>query len=96
MPDNDAFFYAPAREFYEDEASEAEQEAIDRIVRNICETPGIDYQIKFSFPVPPAIFGLYADAEWWVVYHQRGNFTIGVLNIGRGKRAKARYGSEAK
>jgi hypothetical protein len=94
MPANDAFFYAPAREFYEDEASGDEQEAIDRIIRNICDNPGIDHQVKFYFPVPPAVFNLYADGEWWVVYHQRGNLAIGVLNIGRGRRSKARYGSE--
>lgn len=93
MPEIDAYFYSPAVEFYENEATAEEQDEIDRIIQNICENPGIDNQVKFWFPVSPAVFSLYADARYWVVYHQRNNFTIGVLNVGRGPQEDAQYPS---
>lgn len=91
MADLEPFAYGPAAEFYENEATSDEQDELDRIVGLICDNPGIDHQVKFWFPVPPVVFSLYAAGGWWVVYHQRSDFTIGILNIGRGERTSAHY-----
>jgi hypothetical protein len=82
MSDREAVAKISARESYE-ALDRDDQQALDRIIRNICEEPYIDPPVKVAFPVPPAVVILYNDREYWVVYHIADNRTIEVWNVGK-------------
>lgn len=83
MADREAVAKIAARESYES-LSREDQQAIDRIIRNICDDPYIDdTPIKSSFLVAPAVVTLYNDCEYWIVYHIVDNKTVEVWNVGK-------------
>jgi hypothetical protein len=83
MADRVAVAKLAAKESFE-AMSRQDQQALDRIVRNLCEDPTIAAPLKVKFDVPPAVVNLYNDLDYWVVYHLPDNRTVEVWNVGKG------------
>jgi hypothetical protein len=82
MADREAVAKRSARESYK-ALGQKDQQALDRIVRNLCADPNIDAPVKTKFDVPPAVVNLYNDLEYWVVYRLPDNRTVEVWNVGK-------------
>jgi hypothetical protein len=82
MADRKAVAKRSAREAYE-ALDRKDQQALDRIVRNLCEEPWIDAPVKTKFDVPPVVVTLYNDKQYWVVYHLPDNGTLEVWMVGK-------------
>lgn len=80
----EARLYTSARAFLHDEATEQERQEVGRIIDQLlCYDPWIDNRTKIAFPMPPAILTLYANNDFWILYHIANNTTIRIWNIGR-------------
>ena len=45
--------------------------------------PFVDGQSKFVWLAPPAVFRLWSDSEYWVIYRLDDSDTVHVYNIGK-------------
>jgi len=59
-----------------------DQERVRRLLSLIQADPHIDGVFKHVFPMPPAIYTVYDDPQWWIVYHLVGQ-GIRVVSITR-------------
>ena len=80
----DARLLGPARRFLEEDASPQEQKDIQRVINSVLRAnPNIDHITKTVIELPPAIFVLYDDGQFRIVYHHIHNREIRICNIGR-------------
>ena len=91
MADRKAFAKRSAREAFE-ALDHEDQQALDRIVRNLCEEPWIDPPVKMKFDVPPVVVQLYNDQHYWIVYHLPDNLTVEVWMVGKAPNPPRPYG----
>lgn len=53
------------------------------VLRNICEDPRIDDEVKFALPIgKDKYLTAYTDGRYVIIYHHLNNWTLSVLNIG--------------
>jgi hypothetical protein len=84
VPEIDAVFEEPARNFYDNVASDAERRRIDAIVVRLCSNPSIDDVAIFAFGVGiPDLDGrLYLDGEFRIAFRLANEWTMSILNMG--------------
>lgn len=89
---HDCVFLPGARRAY-DELAREEREQVDRLVELLCTDPRVDGVRTFDFPVPPAIFRLFHNGKWAVIYNVTAPFVIQIWTIARsepGRRPRLR------
>jgi len=72
--------FEAAEKFLDSLGDEAWHRCI-RLLDILAQDPKVDGRIKVFQPVPPAVFSLYADPEFWILYHIVRNVQVSVLNI---------------
>lgn len=60
-----------------------DRDAIDRIIRQLCDDPAINNETVFAFSVPPIILRLYQDERFHVVFELPHNEALRIHGIGR-------------
>jgi hypothetical protein len=84
MADRDAILLEPARDFY-NRCSSQEQQRLDRVLDDICDSPEPDYVLRFLLDAPPDFPFYYRDDEYVIVYEEVNAWTIEVWGIQRTK-----------
>ena len=74
--------FAPAKKFLA-QLDPADRQKVGRIIDSIlCYDPYIDGRTKIPIVFAPAVFTLYVDGDYWIVYRLVRNVEIHIYNIG--------------
>lgn len=72
-----------ALKFLDEQVTPEERKHIVEILEIIRNEPLVDGVTKFYFPAPPAVFTIYKEAEWWIIYYSPRESVLHIVNIGR-------------
>ena len=80
-----AKLHRPAEDFYVG-CNPDDRAELDRVIRNLCLDSQINNRTTYAFAMPPAIFVLYRDARFWIVFHLPNADSLVIYNIGHAER----------
>jgi hypothetical protein len=72
-----------ARKFLDERVTPEERKHIVEILEKIRDDPLVDGIKKFYFLAAPAVFTIYKEAEWWIIYYSPRENVLHIINIGR-------------
>lgn len=72
-----------ALKFLDEQVTSGERKYLVEILERIRNDPLVDGVTKFYFQAPPAVFTIYKEAAWWIVYYSPRENVINIINIGR-------------
>jgi hypothetical protein len=72
-----------ALRFLDKQTTPHEREHVIEILDRISNDPLPDGITKFYFLAAPAVFTIYKDAAWWVLYYSPRDNVLHIINIGR-------------
>ncbi len=72
-----------ALKFLDEQVTLEERKHLVEVLERIRNEPLVDGVTKFYFQAPPAVFTIYKEVKWWIVYYSPRENVIHIINIGR-------------
>ncbi len=72
-----------AQKLLDEHVTSDERKHLIEVLEQIRNGPLVDGITKFYFPAPPAVFTLYKEADWWIIYYSPRDNMLHIINIGR-------------
>lgn len=72
-----------AHKFLDEHVTPDERKHLVEVLEQIRNDPLVDGVTKFYFPVPPLVFTIYKEVDWWIIYCSPADNVLHIINIGR-------------
>lgn len=72
-----------AKKFLDEQVSPDERKHLVEVLERIRNDPLVDGVVKFYFLAPPAVFTLYKEVGWWIIYYSPRENVLHIINVGR-------------
>ena len=72
-----------AQKFLDEHVVPDERKHIVEVLEQIRSDPLVDGITKYYFLAAPAVFTLYKEADWWIIYYIPRENVLHIINIGQ-------------
>ncbi len=72
-----------ALKFLDEQVTADERKHLVEILEKIRNAPLVDSINKFYYLAAPAVFTIYKEPKWWIIYYSPRDEVLHIINIGR-------------